>query len=236
MPGQNILGAASISPQIVLSQQLATTESALYTVPASTSVKIATASVCNILGSTSTQLATPVITLGTTATSGGTFAANTYYWKVTAINPSGETAGSNEVTATIAANGTQVLNWSAISGATGYRVYRGTAAGGENLLVATIGSGATVTYTDTGTSQFTAFAPNVSSFSNNVTVSVSLVAAGGTVGDGTHRVLNSYSLAPGDTLPLDMLRGAMLGPGDKIAAFAGAATAVDIVVTGTVHA
>lgn len=56
----------------------------------------------------------PTVTLGTTATTGGTFAAGTYYWKVTAITSGGETIGSNEVSATLAANGTQVLNWSAI--------------------------------------------------------------------------------------------------------------------------
>ena len=54
------------------------------------------------------------VTLGTTATTGGTFTAGTYYWKVTAIDSKGESLGSNEVTATLAANGTQVLNWGAV--------------------------------------------------------------------------------------------------------------------------
>lgn len=68
-----------------------------------------------------------------------------------------------------------------------------------------------------------------------VVVSVSVVQAGGTVGDGTHRVINSYSLGAGDTLSLrDYLAGAMLGPGDRIAAFAGTASAVDLVITGAV--
>lgn len=56
----------------------------------------------------------PTATLGTTATSGGTFAAGTYYWIVTATTSAGETVASNEVSATLAVNGTQVLNWGAI--------------------------------------------------------------------------------------------------------------------------
>lgn len=122
MAGQNVIAAASISPQIIVSQQLGTSDAAIYTVPASTSVKVAQASLCN-----------------TTASA--------------------------------------------------------------------------------------------------VTVYLSLVQTGGTVGDGTHRVISGYSLAANDTLPLNgYIGGAMLGPGDKIAAYAGTATAVDVVVTGTVHA
>jgi len=95
-------------------------------------------------------LQVPVITLGTTAGSGGTFGAGTYYWKVTAYNSVGETVASNEVTATLAANGTQVLNWAELPSVAGYKVYRGTAAGAENTLVTTISTPGTVTYTDTG--------------------------------------------------------------------------------------
>jgi hypothetical protein len=120
--GQNVIVATSISPQILVSQQLGTSDAAVYTVPASTSVKVATASVCNITASA-------------------------------------------------------------------------------------------------------------------VTVNLSLVQTGGTLGDGTHRVIAGYSLAANDSLSLkDLIGGAMLGPGDRIAAYAGTATAVDLVVTGTVHA
>lgn len=67
-----------------------------------------------------------------------------------------------------------------------------------------------------------------------VTVSLSLVPTGGSL-DGTHRILNSYSLQPNDTLDLSFLKGAMLGPGDVIGGLAGTASAVVLVVTGTVH-
>jgi hypothetical protein len=83
--------------------------------------------------------------------SGGTFAAGTYYWVLTATNANGETLRSNEVSATLSGTTSSVtINWSQITGATGYKLYRGTAAGAENALITTIGSGATITYTDTG--------------------------------------------------------------------------------------
>ena len=90
---------------------------------------------------------TPV-TLGTTAGTGGTHTAGTKYWKVTALNASGETIASNEVSATLTSTSTQVLNWTTVAGATGFNIYRGTVPGGENVLVATVG--VVTTYTDAG--------------------------------------------------------------------------------------
>lgn len=70
-----------------------------------------------------------------------------------------------------------------------------------------------------------------------VTVYLSLIPMGGTIGTTTHRVISGYSLAANDTLALDdYVAGAMLGPGDAIAAYASTAAAVDLVVTGTVQA
>ena len=122
MAGNNIIQAASISPQVLLSQQLGTADTALYTVPAGQSVKVSQGTLCNVTG-------------------------------------------------------------------------------------------------------------------NTVTVYLSVVKAGGTVGDGTHRVISGYSLAANDTLSLgEFIGGHMLGPGDIVAAYAGTASAVDIVLSGTVHA
>lgn len=100
-------------------------------------------------------LAAPVLTLGATST-GGVFAAGAYFWKVTAVNANGETVGSNEVTKTLVLNDQQALSWTAVNGATGYRVYRGTAANTENTLVATT---AAANYTDTGTAGSAATVP-----------------------------------------------------------------------------
>ena len=103
---------------------------------------VATAAVAAIL--------TPVLTLGTTSTTGGTLAAGATYWKLTAINASGETVGSNEVTATLTGStSSQPLTWVAIAGSTtGYKLYRGTAPGAENVLVTTLGL--VTSYTDIG--------------------------------------------------------------------------------------
>lgn len=121
MAGQNVIVAASISPQVIVSQQLAAADAAVYTVPASTSVKVSQSTLCNTSASA-------------------------------------------------------------------------------------------------------------------VTVYLSLIQTGGTV-DATHRVISGYSLAANDTLPLaGYISGAMLGPGDKIAAYASTASVVDLVITGTVHA
>ena len=105
-------------------------------------------------------LGTPVISLGTAA-SGGSFAAGTFFWKLTATNSGGETIASNELTATLTAGQKQPINWSAITGANGYRLYRGVAAGAENALVAVIPGGATVTYTDLGVAGTSATPPTI---------------------------------------------------------------------------
>jgi hypothetical protein len=67
-----------------------------------------------------------------------------------------------------------------------------------------------------------------------VTVTVHLLKVGDTA-DGTHSVVNGYSLTGGDTLSLrDYLGGAMLATGESIAVTVGTASAVDVVITGAV--
>lgn len=83
---------------------------------------------------------------------GGTFAAATYFWKITAINANGETLASNEASVAVVLNGSATLNWTAVSGATGYRVYRATTTNGQSTSPAFVAAvGAATTYTDTGT-------------------------------------------------------------------------------------
>lgn len=82
---------------------------------------------------------------------GGTFATGTYYWTVTASNAVGESPRSSEVAAALDSSSPSAeLSWNPVVGATAYKVYRGTAPGSEDTVVATITSGATM-YTDTGT-------------------------------------------------------------------------------------
>ena len=95
----------------------------------------------------------PVLNAPTTATTGGTLAAATYFYKITAINAIGETVGSNEVSqATTGTTSTVGLSWAAITGATGYRIYRATTTGGQSTSPALVAEvGAVTSYTDTGT-------------------------------------------------------------------------------------
>lgn len=117
-----------------------------------------------------TSIDAPVASLGSAST-GGTFAAGQYYWVVTAVNSKGETVASNEVSAALTANQEQVINWTAPTvnpagtsyDVTGYKVYRGTVAGGENVLVTTITSAGTLTYTDTGSAGTAGTPPIISS-------------------------------------------------------------------------
>lgn len=66
-----------------------------------------------------------------------------------------------------------------------------------------------------------------------ITVSVSVVPTGGTAA-GSNRILSSYSVAAGDSIRLDELTGALLGPGDFISGIASTASKVAFVVTGAV--
>lgn len=90
-------------------------------------------------------LSPPTLSLG--ATGAGAFAAGTYFWKVTAVNYQGETVGSNEVSAALTLNQSKTLDWTAVTGASKYRLYRGTAAGAENTRVTETTA---LTFTDTG--------------------------------------------------------------------------------------
>jgi hypothetical protein len=99
------------------------------------------------VSNTATILA-PVQSAATTSATGGTLAAATYYYKVTALTAAGETVGSNEQSiATSGTTSSNVVTWAAVTGATGYRVYRGTAAAGENIYYT---AGNVTTFTDTG--------------------------------------------------------------------------------------
>jgi glycosyl hydrolase family 44/fibronectin type III domain protein len=104
----------------------------------------------NTHGGPYSQIAAPATTNYTNA---GLTNGTTYYFVVSAVNTTGESANSSEVSATpstaaatipiaptnltaTAGNQQIVLNWNASSGATGYRVKRGTASGGPYTQVA----------------------------------------------------------------------------------------------------
>jgi hypothetical protein len=81
----------------------------------------------------------------------GTLAAGTHYFKIVAImytdNATAVSLPSAQVSATVAAGTSVTLRWSGVAGADAYRVYRGSASGGQSVYLQTPSSGTTFTYT-----------------------------------------------------------------------------------------
>ena len=95
-----------------------------------------------------TPLATPATSAFATATTGGTLAAATYFYRVSALNAAGqETLASAETSqVTTGTTSTVTVNWATVASATGYKVYGRTT--GAELLLATVGL--VLAFTDTG--------------------------------------------------------------------------------------
>lgn len=130
------------------------------------------------------------------STTGGTLAANTYYYVVTATVTGGsESVKSNEVSVTTTGSTSSVaITAPAVAGATGWRIYRGTSAGSENTYY-TVGSGGALSFTDTGAAGTSASPPTGPGnllWTFPLTTPVQ-VAAGGTF------TLNSETLSLGPT-------------------------------------
>ena len=134
------------------------------------------------------------------AATGGTLAAATYYYVVSAINAQGETLKSNELSiTTTGATSSNTVSWAAITGATGYRVYRGTATGAQTVYYAV---GAVTSYVDTG-STATAGTPsgtNTTGLATPVQAALATVTTGGTLAAATYFYVVSATNSIGETL------------------------------------
>ena len=83
-------------------------------------------------------------------TGGSLDADTTYYYKIIAINATGSTGGNTEVTATTTSvyKSTR-LTWDAVTGATGYKIFRSEVSGSyADSLIEEIVSGSTTSYVD----------------------------------------------------------------------------------------
>src|SRR6185437_13791552 len=149
-----------------------------------------------------TRLIPPVLNPIPPANVGGALAVNTYYYVVTAISPIGETIASGEQSQfTTAGDQTLNLSWTATTGAIGYKIYRGTSAGGENQLVGAVSGNATTTFVDDGAEITTPGAPPAidSTALNSPSQNPITPALGGTLASGAYFYQITAVNAQGET-------------------------------------
>lgn len=126
----------------------------------------------------------------TPSTTGGTLPSGAHYWTITSTNPNGETTKSNEVTATLTGStSSAVLTWTPDNAST-HKVYRGTTTGGENVLVATITPGSTLTYTDTGTAGTSATPPTTNTAELSANTAIAMPSITGRILEGELQTIN----------------------------------------------
>lgn len=70
---------------------------------------------------------------------------------------------------------------------------------------------------------------------NSASTSTTLTVTATKSGGSAVPIVSAFSVPAGDTVPLDELGGSMFGPGDKLSAYAGAASSLSLVITGTVN-
>ena len=141
--------------------------------------------------------AAPVLTYASTASTGGTLAdSTTYFYRVSAIMQAGSDGavfetlavaqGSGQAVSSGTATNTVTITWTAVPGATGYRVYGRLT--GAAKLIATLGN--VLTFTDTGATAYP--------LSTTVVPSASTFVAGNYFGPGGDNFFPLHSAATPD--------------------------------------
>lgn len=96
-------------------------------------------------------LAPPASPKASASTATGKLSAGTHYFRVVALMDTDTRTAvslpSGAVSATVSANQSAWLTWSAVAGADRYRIYRGTSAGSQGVYLETSGATASFTYT-----------------------------------------------------------------------------------------
>lgn len=135
----------------------------------------------------------------TAATTGGSVASGSHSYRVAAIDDSGVTLPSSAGTVTnTGSTSVNTVTWSAVTGATGYKIY-GRAAGSE-LLLATVGN--VTSWDDNGSITPAGALPVVNSTANLGSPSVADVDA---CIDMTHFVASLNASAQGNAVPTPAL-------------------------------
>ena len=127
--------------------------------------------------------------------------STTYYYEVTATTPNGETTVSSQVSGTEGATAYPItISWSAVSGATGYNVYKSTTSGSE-VFLSSINSGSTLSYVDSGSTSSGTSSPPLSndSYTNTNTISLQWNSVSGATSYTIYRsagsgFVNAYEL------------------------------------------
>jgi hypothetical protein len=161
-----------------------------------------------------TVLTTPLPDAFDYLTTGGSLAAGTYWYRISATNAFGETLASAEVSVVIptgTATNQSIVGWLGVTGATGYNVYGRTV--NAELKIATLGN--VTTYTDSGSispsgvlpasnttanSSMTLSALTITGFTSASVVTVSSPATATVAGQ-------SYSFGTDDTVALNSVVG-----------------------------
>ena len=165
-----------------------------------------------------TGIAAPVASGVTDAGASGALAGATYYYEVTATTVVGETNPSNEVNTAISSQHQARIAWAAVTGATGYNVYRGTSTGAEKVLVGVLTDGTETAFHDTGPVN-TAVAPpttNTATIAAPTQSATTPSASGGSLASGTYYyVVTAYTKA-GETTKSNEQSAAVTGPTGQV--------------------
>jgi len=146
------------------------------------------------------------LSLATSTSAGSCATSTTYYYRITAVNPNGETLGSTEVSITTGDSDTAIeVSWSPVEGATGYKVYRSTSSISDGSSVTLVDNEikTTTSFTDDCSADGTASIPSSNTTGGNLAVNTNTLyvdAETGKVGVGTTTPTEKLTLAGGNFL------------------------------------
>ena len=130
------------------------------------------------------------LSVATSSSAGSCATGTTYYYRVTAVNSNGETLGCTEASTSTGDATALDVSWSAVAGATGYKVYRHTSSISDGASVALVDNATktATSFTDDCSGDGTASIPSSNTTGGNLAVNTNTLyvdAETGKVGIGT---------------------------------------------------